>query len=204
MQALSTAEIFSVRGWKKRLSSRNWWGVGRHVATPSHRQVYSARGGGGWDGNHIAKENKAGYTKFSASSLIFSPLRLVLKTVHENFSYHLNSFTPRLSYGEMTRHFHLYLWTLLLCAHAPPPGRVITAQKGYLFSLQVNETLGISLVKVYEWVGKYVISSVKRLIKMANRCILRQWKSWENVLGFVVYLYFKHSAFTIVEKGAKF
>ena len=41
--------------------------------------------------------------------------------------------------------------------------------------------LGISLAEVYECVGKYVISSAKRL-KRANRCILRQWKSWENVL----------------------
>ena len=56
-----------------------------------------------------------------------------------------------------------------------PPERVT------FFSLQVNEMLWISLVEVYECVGKYVISSVKRL-KRANRCILRQWKSWENVL----------------------
>ena len=61
-----------------------------------------------------------------------------------------------------------------LYGEAPP-------QRGTFFSLQVNEMLGISLVEVYECVGKYVISSVKRL-KRANRCILRQWKSWENVL----------------------
>ena len=69
---------------KERLSSQDWWGGGRRVAPPSHRQVYGARG----DNDHIAKENKAGYTKFAAS------------------------FTPRLSYGEMTHHFRLYLWTL--------------------------------------------------------------------------------------------
>ena len=41
--------------------------------------------------------------------------------------------------------------------------------------------LWISLVEVYECVGNYVISLIKRL-KRANRCILRQRKSWENVL----------------------
>ena len=56
-----------------------------------------------------------------------------------------------------------------------PPERVP------FFSLQVYEILGISLVQLYECVGKYVISSVKRL-KRANRCISRQCKSWENVL----------------------
>ena len=79
------------------------------------------------------------------------------------------------------------------CVPTPPPpgGRrllPIIAYTGRLlpkglpfFSLQVYEMLGISLVEVYECVGKYVISSVKRL-KRANRCILMQWKSWENVL----------------------
>ena len=92
----------------------------------------------------------------------------------------------------MTHDFRLYLWTLQLCAHAPPPrGGEPTSYNGLygeaspervtFFSLQVNEMLGISLVEVYECVAKYVISSVKRL-KRANRCILRQWKSWENVL----------------------
>ena len=80
------------------------------------------------------------------------------------------------------------------CVPTPPPppgGEEFTHYNGLygeappemvtFFSLQVNEMLGISLVEVYECVGKYVISSVKRL-KRANRCILRQWKSWENVL----------------------
>ena len=79
------------------------------------------------------------------------------------------------------------------CVFTPPPrgeGKVTPynglygeapPQRVTFFSLQVNEMLGISLVEVYECVGKYVISSVKRL-KRANRCILRQWKSWENVL----------------------
>ena len=78
------------------------------------------------------------------------------------------------------------------CMPTPPPrGGEVTPYNGLygeapregvtFFSLQVYEMLGISLVEVYECVGKYVISSVKRL-KRANRCILRQWKSWENVL----------------------
>ena len=48
-----------------------------------------------------------------------------------------------------------------------------TPERVTFFSLQVYEMLGISLVEVYECVGKYAISSVKRL-KRANRCILRQ------------------------------
>ena len=63
--------------------------------------------------------------------------------------------------------------------------------------------LGISLAEVYECVGKYVISSVKRL-KRANRCILRQWKKLRKRSGFVIYSwYVKDSAFTVVEKGCK-
>ena len=61
--------------------------------------------------------------------------------------------------GEVTPYNGLY-------GEAPP-------ERVTFFSLQVNEILGISLVEVYKCVGKYVISSVKRL-KRANRCILRQ------------------------------
>ena len=78
------------------------------------------------------------------------------------------------------------------CVFTPPPwGGEVTPYNGLygkalpwrvtFLSLQVNEMLGISLADVYECVGKYVISSVKRL-KRTNRCILRQWKSWVNVL----------------------
>ena len=81
---------------------------------------------------------------------------------------------------------------VIVCSRHPPPrGGEVTPYNGLygeappqrvtFFSLQVNEMLGISLVEVYECVAKYVISSVKRL-KRANRCILRQWKSWGNVL----------------------
>ena len=78
------------------------------------------------------------------------------------------------------------------CVPTPPPGKGGVTHYNGLYgeappqrvtfsSLQVNEMLWISLVEVYECVGKYVISSVKRL-KRANRCILMQCKSWENVL----------------------
>ena len=80
---------------------------------------------------------------------------------------------------------------VIVCHRHPPGGGEVTPYDGLygealpervtFFSLQVYEMLGISLVEVYECVGKYVISSVKRL-KRANRCILRQWKSWEKVL----------------------
>ena len=80
---------------------------------------------------------------------------------------------------------------VIVCPRHPPRGGEVTPfnglygeappQRGTFFSLQVNEILGISLVEVYECVGKYAILSVKRL-KRANRCILMQWKSWENVL----------------------
>ena len=91
------------------------------------------------------------------------------------------------------------------CVPTPPPpgGEEVTPYNGLyggvppqrvtFSSLQVNEMLWISLVDVYECVAKYVISSVKRL-KRANRCILRQWKSWENVLV----LWFIHDMLKIV------
>ena len=48
----------------------------------------------------------------------------------------------------------------------PPPPRRVTpynglygeapTERGTFFSLQINEMVGISLVEVYEWVGKYI------------------------------------------------
>ena len=80
-----------------------------------------------------------------------------------------------------------------------PPERVT------FFSLQVNEMLWISLVEVYECVGKYVISSVKRL-KRTNRCILNKAvKKLRKRSSFVIYSwYVKDNAFTVVERDAKF
>ena len=76
--------------------------------------------------------------------------------------------TPPFPRGEEVTPYNGLYWEAL-------PERVT------FFSPQVYEMLGISLVEVYECVEKYVTSSVKRL-KRANRCILMQWKSWENVL----------------------
>ena len=93
----------------------------------------------------------------------------------------------------MVRWLIIFICTRGPCNCVPPPGggEEVTPynglygeapfQGGTFFSLQVYEMSGISLVEVYECVGRYVISSAKRL-KRANRCILRQWKSWENVL----------------------
>ena len=98
--------------------------------------------------------------------------------------------TPPPRGGEVTPFNGLY-------GEAPP-------QRGTFFSLQVNEILGISLVEVYECVGKYAILSVKRL-KRANRCILMQWKSWENVLVlWFIHDMLKTMQFTVVERDAKF
>ena len=74
---------------------------------------------------------------------------------------------------------------VIVCPRPPPPrggGKEVTPynslygeappQRNTFFSLQVYEMLGISLAEVYECVGKYVISSVKRL-KRSIMCILR-------------------------------
>ena len=59
------------------------------VPLPSHRQEKSAHGGGGRDDEHIAKENKVGYTKVLSKFIIFLPLKLLIlglkKKLHENF-----------------------------------------------------------------------------------------------------------------------
>ena len=47
------------------------------------------RMGGGRDDEHIAKENKVGYTKVLSKFIIFLPLKLLIlglkKKLHENF-----------------------------------------------------------------------------------------------------------------------
>ena len=47
------------------------------VALPSHRQS-AQRGGGGGDDEHIAKENKVGFTKVISKFIIFWPLKLLI------------------------------------------------------------------------------------------------------------------------------
>ena len=59
-------------------------------------------------------------------------------------------------------------------------------------------------VKVYERVGKSVIL-VCRKAQMALGCIIWPRKSRENTdSGFVIYLCFEDSAFTVVKKDANF
>ena len=48
------------------------------VALPSHRQEKSAQRGGGGDDEHIAKENKVGFTKVLSKFIIFLPLKLLI------------------------------------------------------------------------------------------------------------------------------
>ena len=71
------------------------------------------------------------------------------------------------------------------------------------FSLQVNEMVGISLVEVYEWVGKY-ITAVGKEAQKGQQVHFKAVKKLRKCSGFVIYLYFKDNAFTVVERDAKF
>ena len=71
------------------------------------------------------------------------------------------------------------------------------------FSLQVNEMVGILLVEVYEWVGKY-ITSVGKKAQKGQQVLFKAVKKLRKRSGFVIYLYFKDNAFTVVERDAKF
>ena len=66
------------------------------------------------------------------------------------------------------------------------------------------ERVGISLVEVYERVGKTVISVGKKAQKRAYRCITCLWKELSKRFGFVIYSYFTDSACTAVKRNAKF
>ena len=74
--------------------------------------------------------------------------------------------------------------------------------KGF-FSLQVNERVGISLVEVFEWVMKYVISVGKKAQK-GQQMHFTTVKKLRKSSGFVIYLYFKDSVLTVAETDAKF
>ena len=76
-------------------------------------------------------------------------------------------------------------------------------ERGTFFSLQVYEMVGISLVEVYEWVGKYVILVGKKAQK-GQQVHFKAVKKLRKRSGFVIYSYFKDSAFTVVERDAKF
>ena len=70
-------------------------------------------GGGGRDYENIAKENKVGFTKVLSKFIIFLPLKLLILSlkITRKFLLAFIPFTPRPSYGEMTRCFNLHLWT---------------------------------------------------------------------------------------------
>ena len=94
----------------------------------------------------------------------------------------------------------------------PPPGRVTPynglygeapPERGTFFRLQVHERVGISIVEVYEWVGKYV-TSVGKKVQKGQQVHFKAVKKLRKRSGFVIYLYFKDNAFTVVERDAKF
>ena len=63
--------------------------------------------------------------------------------------------------------------------------------------------VGISLVEVYEWVGKYV-TAVGKEAQKGQQVHFKAVKKLRKSSGFVIYLYFKDNAFTVVERDAKF
>ena len=65
---------------------------------------------------------------------------------------------------------------------------------GYLIRFQIRK-VGISLVEVCEWVGKSVISVVKRLKRADRSGTFYVKKSTERSV-FLVYSHFKDSEFT--------
>ena len=83
-----------------------------------------------------------------------------------------------------------------LYGEAPP-------ERGTFLSLQENERVGISLVEVYEWVGKY-ITAVGKEAQKGQQVHFKAVKKLRKRSGFVIYLYFKDNAFTVVERDAKF
>ena len=111
----------------------------------------------------------------------------------------------------------IFIWTCGPCncvatLPPPPPGRVTPynglygeapTEQGTFFSLQVNEMVGIWLVEVYEWVGKY-ITLVGKKAQKGQQVHFKEVKKLRKRSGFVIYLYFKDNAFTVVERDAKF
>ena len=78
-------------------------------------------------------------------------------------------------------------------------------RKGYHFRLQVYERVGISLVEVYDKIGKTVISVGKRAQKgLTDALHAWLWKELSKPSCFVIYSYFKDSTFTAVKRDAKF
>ena len=76
-------------------------------------------------------------------------------------------------------------------------------ERGTFFRLQVYERVGILLVEVYESVGLSVISVRKKAQKGSQIYFMAVKKSRKRS-GFVIYSYFKFSAFTLLKRDAKF
>ena len=76
-------------------------------------------------------------------------------------------------------------------------------ERGTFFTIKVYKTVGISLVEVYERVGKSVISVCKSCQK-GYRMYFMAVKKSQKRSGFVMYSYFEDSALTAVESVAKF
>ena len=78
-----------------------------------------------------------------------------------------------------------------------PPGR------GTFFRLQGSERAGISLVQVDKRAGNLSFRSEKRLKKWLTDAFMAVRKSRKRY-GFEIYSHCKNSAFTAVERDAKF
>lgn len=77
-------------------------------------------------------------------------------------------------------------------------------ERGTVFRLQLDERVAISLVELYESVGKSVIWVRKKALK-SKRCILWLWRSRRRVLVLtVIYSYFIDSAFIAIKRDVKF
>ena len=79
----------------------------------------------------------------------------------------------------------------------------VPPERDLFFRLQVYEREGILLVEVYESVGLSVISVPKKAQKGLQIYSKAVEKSRKRS-GFVIYSYFKCSAFTLVKQDAKF
>ena len=83
-----------------------------------------------------------------------------------------------------------------LYREAPP-------ERGTFFRLQVYKREGILLVEVCESVGLSVIS-VRKKAQKGSQIYSKAVKKSRKRSGFVIYSYFKFSAFTLVKRDAKF
>ena len=97
--------------------------------------------------------------------------------------------TPPPRWGKVTPYNGLY-------GEAPP-------ERVTFFSLQVYEMLAISLAEVYECVGE-ICHFVGKKAQKGQQVHFKAVKKLRKRSGFVIYLYFKDNAFTVVERDAKF